>query len=187
MSLIFTRVRGTTTSTSQSGPHVAPIAAQAAGATPSRALAPHDDAVLDALRTTGCHPTANELYDAVRLRYPHMGRATIYRSLQRLEAAGLAVAVARDSLGRHYDARTDRHDHAICTSCGRVLDILPDDDLPTNLLAGLARLAHDAGIAVKTYEIRLYGRCAACQNDAAAPARSRYMPPNLPARGETDE
>ena len=150
----------------------AAVVTDARGAT-ARRLAPHDDAVLAALRETACHPTAGELYDAVRRRYPHMGRATVYRALQRLEAAGLAVEVGRDSLGRHYDARTDRHDHAICTGCGRVLDILPADDLPPDLLAGLAQLARAAGVDVETYEIRLYGRCTACQEAQTVTARAR--------------
>ncbi|MGH2516593.1 MAG: hypothetical protein ACRDHP_13135, partial [Ktedonobacterales bacterium] len=86
-------------------------------------------------------------------------------------------------------ARTDRHDHAICTTCGRVLDIISADGLPSDLLASLARLAHAAGVAVDTYEIRLYGRCAACQNEEAAPAHARWTNAQIPneTRGETDE
>ncbi|HLJ80115.1 MAG TPA: transcriptional repressor [Ktedonobacterales bacterium] len=166
-----------------------PARAEDVGDTGARALAPHDNAVLAALRETACHPTAGEVYDAVRRRYPHMGRATVYRALQRLEAAGLAVEVGRDSLGRHYDARTDRHDHAICTECGRVLDILPGNDLPPDLLAGLTALARDAGVAVDTYEVRLYGRCAACREAQAAPARTRYPDPDtdMPTRGGANE
>lgn len=135
----------------------------------ARPLPPHDAAVLAALREAACHPTAAQLYEAVRLRYPSMGRATVYRALQRLEAAGLAVEAGRDSLGRHYDARTERHDHAICTRCGRVLDLdsAPADALPAALLAVLAERARAVGMAMKTYEIRLYGRCAACQEQYA--------------------
>ena len=153
----------------------------------TRTLAPHDDAVLAALRATARHPTAGEIYDAVRRHYPHMGRATVYRALQRLETAGLAVEVGRDSLGRHYDARTERHDHAVCTRCGRVRDILPENDLPTELLTGLAQLARAAGVTVDTYEIRLYGRCSACLNAQAAPAQSPYANATVPARGGSDE
>ena len=152
-----------------------------------RKLAPHDDAVLAALRATANHPTAGELYDAVRRRYPHMGRATVYRALQRLEAAGLAVEVGRDSLGRHYDARTERHDHAVCTQCGRVLDILPKDELPPEVLAGLESLARAAGVAVDTYEIRLYGRCVACQEAATASAQARYMTNRLTSEEGRDQ
>lgn len=142
------------------GRDAAPGAGEAA-----RRLPPHDAAVLAALRETACHPTAAQLYEAVRRRYPSMGRATVYRALQRLEAAGLAVAASRDSLGRHYDARTERHDHAICTRCGRVLDldIAPAHALTADVLATLAKRARAVGMAVHTYEIRLYGRCGACQ------------------------
>ncbi|HLZ24270.1 MAG TPA: transcriptional repressor [Ktedonobacterales bacterium] len=172
---------------SQNADHAVPAGIADVGGGRARALAPHDDAVLAALRATARHPTAGELYDAVRRHYPHMGRATVYRALQRLETAGLAVEVGRDSLGRHYDARTERHDHAVCTRCGRVRDILPENDLPTELLTGLAQLARAAGVTVDTYEIRLYGRCSACQNAQAAPAQSPYANATVPARGGSDE
>jgi Fe2+ or Zn2+ uptake regulation protein len=127
------------------------------------ALPPHDAAVLAALSDLRTHPTAAELYDAVRRRYPRIGRATVYRALRRLEAAGLAVEVTRDSFGRHYDARTDRHDHAVCTRCGRVLDLAHGVNLPHKLMAQLEAIAYEAGVTVASYELRLYGLCAGCR------------------------
>lgn len=123
----------------------------------------HDDAVLQALRSAQTHPTAADLYEQVRRAHPRIGRATVYRALQRLEATGLAVEVGRDSFGRHYDARTDRHDHAVCSTCGQVIDLLEVSSLPAEALAPLMEAARQAGFATGTYEIRLYGRCATCQ------------------------
>ncbi|MGZ3679075.1 MAG: Fur family transcriptional regulator [Ktedonobacterales bacterium] len=123
----------------------------------------HDDAVLQALRAARTHPTAAALYDEVRRAHPRIGRATVYRALQRLEAAGLAVEVGRDSFGRHYDARVERHDHAVCSTCGKVIDLLDVRSLPDETLAPLMKIARQAGFAAGTYEIRLYGRCATCQ------------------------
>lgn len=143
-------------------------AISAASASPARPAATarlgrHDREVLACLRACATHPTAAELYTAVRERHPHIGQATIYRALARLEAAGLVAEVGRDALGRHYDARTERHDHAICVACGGVRD-LPSagEALPAALFAGLAEAARRAGVEATSYEIRLYGRCAAC-------------------------
>lgn len=123
----------------------------------------HDEAVLHALRAARTHPTAADLYDEVRQGHPRIGRATVYRALQRLEAAGLAVEVGRDSFGRHYDARMERHDHAVCSICGQVIDLLDVRSLPPETLAPLIEIARQAGFATGTYEIRLHGRCATCQ------------------------
>jgi Fe2+ or Zn2+ uptake regulation protein len=151
----------------------APATKRRAGAEGARSR--HDDAVLAALRATTTHPTAAELYDAVRLTHPRIGRATVYRALQRLEAAGLAAEVARDSFGRHYDARVDRHDHAVCCACGRVLDVLTPATLPDAVLAPLVQAARAHGIAVTSYEIRLYGRCAACRDAASGTAQPEQL------------
>jgi Fe2+ or Zn2+ uptake regulation protein len=76
--------------------------------------------------------------------------------------------VGRDALGRHYDARTDRHDHAVCVACGRVLDLpSASETLPPTTFAALAEAAHWAGLDATTYEIRLYGRCAECAREGA--------------------
>lgn len=129
-------------------------------------LGRNDGAVLDALRATSAHPTAAAIEDAVRRTHPRIGRATVYRALARLEAAGLILEVGRDALGCHYDARTERHDHAICVACGRVLDLPASarmaEILPAQALAALIEAARAAGLAAVTYEVRLYGRCIAC-------------------------
>lgn len=139
----------------------------------AESLRRHDRAVLDALRATNTHPTAAQLYDAVRARFPRIGQATVYRALTRLLAAGLAVDVGRDALGRHYDARVDRHDHAICTGCGRVFD-LPEmsQSLPPEVLADLTAAARRAGVRVTTYEVRLHGICSACDLQAGEDSSS---------------
>lgn len=125
--------------------------------------------VLEALRATDQHPTAGDLYDAVRLRQPRIGRATIYRALQRLEASGLAVEVARDSFGRRYDARVERHDHCVCSRCGRVLDVTLPTTVPAATFAQLAEIAARSGFAASKFELRLHGRCADCQRDDSDP------------------
>ncbi len=147
---------------------VHPIVEDAAeSAQVAQRLRRHDNAVLQALRAARTHPTAAALYDEVRLEHPRIGRATVYRALQRLEAAGLAVEVGRDSFGRHYDAHVERHDHAVCSICGQVIDLLDVRTLPDETLAPLMEIARRAGFAAGTYEIRLYGRCATCQGLAS--------------------
>lgn len=129
----------------------------------------NDQAVLEALQSTAEHPTASELYEMVRERYPRMGRATVYRALQRLEASGLAFSVGRDTRGRHYDAHTARHDHAICSECGQIFDLTsPGRLLPPEVLAQFYRAAEAVGLEPETWEMRIHGRCASCRNARAA-------------------
>lgn len=58
-----------------------------------------------------------------------------------------------------YDARTLRHDHAICTVCGALLDIPVEIGVSNEPLQAAARAA---GVELDSHEVRIYGRCSAC-------------------------
>jgi Fe2+ or Zn2+ uptake regulation protein len=118
-------------------------------------------AVLDALRATEQHPTALEIYEAVRHQRPRIGLATIYRILHQLTQQGVIKAIGESE--SRYDAHIQRHDHAVCTSCGALLDIPVEVNLTHEALQAAASAA---GIELASHEVRLYGRCAACQQKA---------------------
>ncbi len=115
-------------------------------------------AVLDALRATDQHPTALEIYEEVRHERPRIGLATIYRILHQLTQQGVIKAIGENE--SRYDAHIQRHDHAVCTTCGALLDIPVEINLAQEALQAAA---HAAGIELDSHEVRLYGRCAACQ------------------------
>ncbi len=118
-------------------------------------------AVMDVLQTMKQHPTALEVYNVVRDRRPHIGLATVYRILHQLTELGLIKALGRESECR-YDTHIQRHDHAICTVCGTLLDIPIDIVLSSETL----RMAAQAtGFELNSYEVRIYGRCTTCQRD----------------------
>lgn len=121
-------------------------------------------AVLGVLREASNHPTALEVYEQVRVLRPRIGMATVYRILHQLSELGLIRELGRDAESCRYDARTVRHDHAICTVCGALLDIPEEIALPQE---ALLKAAQAAGIELDTHEIRLFGRCATCQRKNA--------------------
>lgn len=118
-------------------------------------------AVLDAVRAAHNHPTALEIYAAVRQSRPRIGLATIYRTLHQLAKQGLIVELGRTEECSRYDGRTNRHDHAVCTNCGALLDLPVEIPVADGALQGAARAA---GLQLGSYEIKLYGTCAACQH-----------------------
>jgi len=117
-------------------------------------------AVLDVLRAARNHPTAQEVYESVRGMRPRIGLATVYRILRQLTEQGLIKELEYGSGCSRYDARTCRHDHAICTACGSLLDIPQDVQLSTKALEVAAQ---SAGFELGSHEVRIYGRCATCQ------------------------
>lgn len=123
-------------------------------------LNPNARVVLDVLLASPDHPTAQEVYESVRTMRPRIGLATVYRILHQLAKQGLIKELEYGSGCSRYDARTCRHDHAICTACGVLLDIPEDVQLPAKTLQAAA---HSAGFELGSHEVRIYGRCATCQ------------------------
>lgn len=128
---------------------------------PEETLNTNARAVLDVLRSAENHPTALEVYEMVRRVRPHIGLATVYRALHQLTEQGVIKEVGCDTESIRYDARTTRHDHAVCTECGALLDLPYEIQIADEMLLAAARAA---GIMLASHEIRIYGKCMACQS-----------------------
>ncbi len=79
--------------------------------------------VLEELRKTTAHPTADELYEVVRKRLPNISLGTVYRNLEILSACGEIRKLDLGEGKKRFDARIDPHYHLRCTQCGRIYDI----------------------------------------------------------------
>jgi Fe2+ or Zn2+ uptake regulation protein len=87
------------------------------------------------------HPTAAEVYDAVRVQFPTMGLATVYATLNVMVERGLLRPLAFENAVR-FDANVTPHANLICTACGRITDYDGCDDVVRALRD---RAAHDEG------------------------------------------
>lgn len=115
-------------------------------------------AVFRYLMGTDAHPTADEVYLAVRRDLPAISLATVYKSLETLVGCGLAVKLTYADQSARYDGRTDPHHHARCIACGRVMDV--PGEIPPADIEPLRREA--AGFTVTGYRLELSGYCSAC-------------------------
>ncbi len=80
-------------------------------------------AVYRFLSDTHTHPTADQVFLAVRNEVPGISLATVYKSLETLVGCGLAAKLGYADGSARYDGRTDPHHHARCVQCGRVFDV----------------------------------------------------------------
>ena len=117
-------------------------------------------AVLDTVQGIYNHPTALEIYEAVKRVRPHMGLASVYRILHHLVEQGYIKVVGRNDESFRYDGNVSRHDHAVCTVCGALLDVPVEVTVPGEALQVAARAA---GIELESHEVMLYGLCSSCQ------------------------
>jgi Fur family transcriptional regulator, ferric uptake regulator len=113
------------------------------------------------------HFTAAQLVEDARERRLDIGRATIFRALDLFASLGLVERVDLPG-GEHAYVACDpvHHHHAICTSCGRSLDVSDH-----GLDAILGDVGRRLGFQVTAHRLEIFGLCPACQ--AAAPARRR--------------
>lgn len=117
--------------------------------------------LLELLTASDAHPTADDLFRQAQPVLPGVSRTTIYRVLETLVEIGLARRVSHPGGSVRFDARTDRHDHLICTECGRVWDL----EAP-----GLDRLPARVGLRgfeVREYSVHFSGRCRECRSHEA--------------------
>ncbi len=112
--------------------------------------------VLDAVLSRGDHPSAEDVYLAVRERDGRISRGTVYRNLNLLADEG-AIQMVKTPQGGRFDRRRDAHAHIVCTSCGRMFDLaLPYD----HALDGRAR--RETGFADVTHHALFEGVCPEC-------------------------
>jgi len=118
--------------------------------------------VAEAIAARDGHFTAAELVADARRRHPGIGRATIFRALDLFATLELVERVDLPA-GDHAYVACDpsHHHHAICTVCGRSLDI---DDL--GLAEVLAAIAWRSGFRVSAHRLEVFGTCGTCHSSA---------------------
>jgi Fe2+ or Zn2+ uptake regulation protein len=117
-------------------------------------------AVYDVLCETKAHPTAEQVFAAVRRVVQNISLATVYKALDALCAAGLATKLADGNGTTRYDGQSQPHYHLRCLKTGQILDLsLPyDPDLVTKLAPDLVADLRRQGFQVIGHRLELVGR-----------------------------
>ncbi|MCM8778890.1 MAG: transcriptional repressor [Candidatus Omnitrophica bacterium] len=113
--------------------------------------------ILEELRKTKSHPTADTLFKLVRRRLPRIGFGTVYRNLNLLREEGEILELTCGKYSCRYDGNMEPHYHFFCLRCKRVLDL----GIP--ILKGLdAQVGEKIKGEVKYHRIDFYGYCREC-------------------------
>lgn len=117
------------------------------------------DAILQCLRSTKTHPTADWVFQELKKDFPETSLGTVYRNLSQCKQRGEIRSIGFVNGFERFDACTEPHDHLICRACGRVEDIagltLPEDLDQT--------AAACTGAEIEEHTLVFYGRCTACR------------------------
>lgn len=86
-------------------------------------------AILECVRSTDVHPSAEWVYQELKPEYPDLSLGTVYRNLAAFKKEGLVESLGTiDGLER-FDGNTEPHAHFICKQCAAIID-LPGLKLP---------------------------------------------------------
>lgn len=86
--------------------------------------------VLKAIHNLKNHPTAEEIYEVIRIDNPSISRGTVYRNLGILAEENMIRKISVSEGPDHYDHKCHKHYHAKCVKCGCVNDVvLPSLDI----------------------------------------------------------
>jgi Fe2+ or Zn2+ uptake regulation protein len=116
-------------------------------------------AVYEFLQSIESHPTAEEIYAAVRRDQPKISLATVYKALEALVDAGLANKLSSADGPARYDCRRDAHYHVRCLKTGRIRDLETpfDPNLIEKLDPTLVSSLRRQGFEVTDYRLELLG------------------------------
>lgn len=115
-------------------------------------------AVYEYLSGVEHHPTAEEVFLAVKPKLPRISLATVYKNLEALVQCGAVSKLTYGDAAARYDIRTDHHYHTRCLGCAKIWDL--DARKGSGLLA---RIKPQAGFDVKDYRLELLGYCRECR------------------------
>jgi Fe2+ or Zn2+ uptake regulation protein len=115
------------------------------------------DVVLQVIRDSDQHLTANEVFAAAKSLLPSISFATVYNSLRFLKEAGHIAEIQFGNGASRFDRMTSRHDHAICTKCSKLVDI--EMELPPEILKNAAEFSK---FRPESIEFTLRGLCPDC-------------------------
>lgn len=127
---------------------------------------PQRKAILEVVSESfGKHLSSEEIYDLVKIKYPEIGLATVYRTVQLLvELDVLSKLNLDDGFVRYemndHDGDQHHHHHLICSECGRI------DEVREDLLESIeAEIERKYEFQIKDHKLKFFGLCKACKDN----------------------
>lgn len=109
--------------------------------------------IIDFLDGNKTHPTAFDIYDAIRKEDKNFSFATIYNTLDILVKSNIVKQIKTDVKCVRFDPNTQTHGHFLCKKCNKIFDVELDN---------LSFLAHVNVGKIDDVEIKFYGTCNNC-------------------------
>ena len=111
--------------------------------------------ILNILKQSDRHLTADEIFFLAKLKMPSIAMATIYNNLNAMHEAGMINRLHIDGVADCFDKITEPHDHLLCDRCGKITDI--------HLPRLAEELERELATEIEDYELTVHYVCPECR------------------------
>ena len=114
--------------------------------------------ILEELRATDQHPSADDVYSRVKQKLPRISLGTVYRNLEILTELGEIQTIATAGNLKRFDGAAHNHYHMRCMTCDRLFDA------PLDVCDALERALQDkTDFRILSHQLEFVGICSKCQ------------------------
>lgn len=119
-------------------------------------LTPQRIAIFDYLEGNKDHPSAEDIYRSIKKKFPTMSFATVYNTLASLKKTGAIRELTIDPGKKRFDPDMKFHNHLVCVTCRRVVDI--EENFKFELPAGMGN-----DFTLLESRVEFFGLCPECR------------------------
>ncbi|OGW42181.1 MAG: hypothetical protein A2132_06900 [Nitrospirae bacterium RBG_16_43_11] len=113
--------------------------------------------ILDVLKRTKTHPSADWVYREVKKEIPNISLGTVYRNLKLLQSIGEVTEISCEGNEGRFEGNSHLHYHITCQKCGQIKDV---DDIILHDIEG--KVARATGFKITNHCVGFAGICPAC-------------------------
>ena len=118
-------------------------------------LSNYSQDILEIVNASYDHLTAQDIFLQMKAAGSKAVLATVYNNLNSLCSEKRIRRITVEGGPDHFD-RMDRHDHLICTNCGKLSDI--------NFCDLTKSLEKELGTQIEAYDLQVFFTCKDCKN-----------------------
>lgn len=119
-------------------------------------VTPQRVAIVDELYSNG-HMNIDELYKKLLEKFPSISLATIYKNVNAMVEKVFLNEVKIPDAKSVYELAKEEHSHLVCSSCGRIEDIMID----TSILQ--SSIKAQSAFKIQNVDVVFSGLCKSCQ------------------------
>lgn len=122
-------------------------------------ITPQRLAILRILAASEGHPSIEEIFDRMKVDFPTMSLATVYKTMTLLKELNEVLELGfPEGVNRYDGSKPYPHPHVICLKCKKIMD--PELGSLQHLTEAAAR---QTGFRILNHRLDFFGLCPECQ------------------------